>query len=191
MRIVVSGTHASGKSTLVSDFALRNPEFAVLPDPFDLMDESRDAPSAASFAAQLRVSAARLHPGEAAENLIAERGPVDFLAYLLALDDVTGTSISRELWERATSMTRDALEHIDLLVVLPLTTRDDMAPGADEHLALRDAMDHVLLDLIVDPEVVGESLKVVEITGDRSHRLDALEAFAIDPTGWLPRGRLL
>ena len=32
MRIVVSGTHASGKSTLISDFALRHPEFTVLPD---------------------------------------------------------------------------------------------------------------------------------------------------------------
>lgn len=32
MRIVVSGTHASGKSTLVSDFAVRHPDFVVLPD---------------------------------------------------------------------------------------------------------------------------------------------------------------
>ena len=62
MRIVVSGTHASGKSTLISDFVQRHPEYEVLPDPFELMDESWDAPSAALFAAQLSVAAARLAP---------------------------------------------------------------------------------------------------------------------------------
>lgn len=181
MRIVVSGTHASGKSTLVSDFALRHTEFAVLPDPFDLMDESWDSPSAASFAAQLRISAARLDPGEAAENLIAERGPIDFLAYLLALDDATRASDTRELLERATTMTRESMAHVDLLVVLPLTTRDDMTPHAEEDLALRGAMNDILLDLIGDSDVIGERTQVVEITGDRSRRLAALEAVAIAP----------
>ncbi|MGN8551073.1 UNVERIFIED_CONTAM: ATP-binding protein [Microbacterium sp. SLM126] len=182
MRIVVSGTHASGKSTLVSDFARRHPEFTVLPDPFDLVDESWDSPSAALFAAQLRISAARLNPGEAAQHLIAERGPIDFLAYLLALDDASGISNSRDLVERAMEMTREGLAHVDFLVVLPLTTRDEMGPGADEHLALRDAMNDILLDLIDDSDVVGKRAKVVEITGDRSDRLAALEAFVVGPS---------
>ncbi|WP_246159910.1 hypothetical protein [Microbacterium rhizomatis] len=165
----------------MSDFALRHPEFAVLPDPFDLVDESWDSPGAALFATQLSISAARLDPDETAGSLIAERGPIDFLAYLLALEDATGTSHSRELLEHATTMTREGLAHIDLLVVLPLSTRDGITPGADEHLELRDGMNDILLDLIDDPEVVGERTKVVEITGDRSHRLSTLEAFAIDP----------
>jgi len=181
MRIVVSGTHASGKSTLVSDFALRHPEFEVLPDPFELMDEAWDSPGAAVFGAQLRLSAARLDPDEAAENLIAERGPIDFLAYLIALEDTAGTSSSRELMERATTITRQALEHVDVLVVLPLNAGDEIVPGVDEHLELRDAMNDVLLDLIGDPEVVGERLRVVEITGDRSRRLAALEAIVLRP----------
>lgn len=54
MRIVVSGTHASGKSTLISDFATAHPEFAVLPDPFEeLLDDSFDEPDAALFGRQL------------------------------------------------------------------------------------------------------------------------------------------
>ncbi|WP_394551965.1 AAA family ATPase [Agromyces sp. MMS24-JH15] len=163
MRIVVSGTHASGKSTLISDFALRHPEYTVLPDPFDLVDETWDSPTAASFAAQLRLSANRLDPDEAPGNVIAERGPLDFLAYLSALDDLTGASISRELLERATAITRAALDHVDLLVVLPLTAVDHIEPGIDEHLELRAAMNDVLLELIDDPEVVGEHAEVVEI----------------------------
>lgn len=149
-----------------------------MPDPFDLVDESWDSPGAALFAARLRISAARLDPGEAAENLIAERGPIDFLAYLLALDDGTGMSNSRELLERATVMTREALTRVDLLVVLPLTDVDEITPDPDEDLELRDAMNDVLLDLIGDPDIVGERTRVVEITGDRGHRLAALEAVA-------------
>lgn len=183
MRIVVSGTHASGKSTLISDFAVRHPEYAVLPDPFELVDEAWDSPTAALFAAQLRISATRLDPDESAEHLIAERGPLDFLAYLLALDDLTGGSISPEFLERSTAITREALEHVDLLVVLPLTVTDEIVADVDEHLALREAMNDVLVDLIDDSDVVGDRAHVVEITGDRNQRLAALEALAITKTG--------
>ena len=34
MRIVVSGTHASGKSTLIADFLAARPEYLSLGDPF-------------------------------------------------------------------------------------------------------------------------------------------------------------
>jgi predicted ATPase len=182
MRIVISGTHASGKSTLVADFALRHPEFAVLPDPFDLVDEMWDSPNAASFAAQLRISADRLDPLEWPENLIAERGPIDFLAYLLALEELTGPSSSRQLLERSTEITREALSHIDLLVVLPLTAIDPIEAGIDEHLELRDTMNDILLDLVGDSDLVGQRPKVAEITGDRDRRLTALEALAIRKT---------
>ncbi|WP_353813395.1 hypothetical protein [Agromyces sp. SYSU T00266] len=178
MRIVVSGTHASGKSTLISDFSLRHPEFTVLPDPFELVDESWDTPNASLFATQLRISATRLHPEESPEQFIAERGPVDFLAYLHALDDLAGASVSRDLLERSTAITRQALQHVDLLVVLPLTTMDQIVAEADEHLALRDATNDALLDLIDDPDVVGERPHVVEITGNRNQRLADLEATA-------------
>ncbi|MGM1017446.1 MAG: AAA family ATPase [Actinomycetota bacterium] len=182
MRIVISGTHASGKSTLVADFALLHPEFAVLPDPFDLMDEMWDSPNAASFAAQLRVSADRLEPFEGPENLIAERGPIDFLAYLLALAELTGVSSSRQLLKRSTEMTREALSHVDLLVVLPLTATDLIEVGIDEHLELRDTMNDILLDLISDSDLIGQRTKVAEITGDRDCRLRALEALTTRKT---------
>ncbi|MFH8253259.1 hypothetical protein ACH3VR_23030 [Microbacterium sp. B2969] len=176
MRIVVSGTHASGKSTLISDFAARHPEFAVLPDPYEVIDEEWDGPSAAMFAAQLRVAADRLTSGEFGPRLIAERGPLDFLAYLMALDDRMGASLAPDFLERSRMITAKALSHVDLLAVLPLTTVDGIAPGADEHLELRDAMDEILLELIDDPDLVGARARTVEIVGTRSERLSALEA---------------
>jgi len=64
---------------------------------------------------------------------------------------------------------------VDLLVVLPLSAADAIDVGDDEHLALRDAMDDELLDLVDDPDIVGAGTTVVEITGDREQRLAALE----------------
>lgn len=178
MRIVVSGTHASGKSTLISDFALRHPEFAVLPDPFELVDEAGDVPSAALFASQLRISADRLTDDTAGEHLIAERGPLDFLAYLIALSELSGSPLDEPLLERATARSAEALQTIDVLVVLPLTADDRIHVGSDEHLELRAAMNDSLLDLIDDPDLVGERLTVAEITGEPVARLAALEAVA-------------
>ena len=179
MRIVVSGTHASGKSTLISDFVLRHPEFDVLPDPFEMLAEADDVPSASTFAAQLRIAAQRLGdlaPGDAA---IAERGPIDFLAYLLASAELTGVPLDDEMLERAVSMTAAAMAHVDLLVVLPLTERDGIHVGADEYLELRAGMDEVLRELVEDPDVVGEGLATVEIVGDPEARLTALEALVV------------
>ena len=176
MRIVVSGTHASGKSTLISDFAVRHPDFAVLPDPFDLIDETWDRPSAALFARQLRVAAERLRSDDLAPNVIAERGPLDFLAYLLALDELTGASASPELLERSATIAADALSHVDLLVVLPLDAAAAIEVGADEDPELRSAMNDVLMDLIDDPDLVGSGLEVVEIVGTPSQRLLRLES---------------
>ncbi|WP_439592750.1 AAA family ATPase [Microbacterium sp.] len=173
MRIVVSGTHASGKSTLISDFALRHPGFTVLADPFDLVDEMWDGPSAASFVAQLRVSAARLE-ADGPGDLIAERGPLDFLAYLTALD----APVSREEWERMAQVTRRALEGVDVLVVLPLNSADAISVGADEDEELREAMNDVLLDLVDDPDLVGDGTRIVEIAGDREQRSARLEEAA-------------
>lgn len=178
MRIVVSGTHASGKSTLISDFVLRHPEFVVLPDPFESMDEAWDSPGAAMFAAQLRVAAARLTDEEHGDSVIAERGPLDFLAYLLAIAEATGQDPDQRFLERAMTLTADALRTVDLLVVLPLTSRDRIEAGEDEHLELRAAAGDILLDLVGDPDLVGDSLRAVEITGDPATRVAALEAAA-------------
>lgn len=181
MRIVISGTHASGKSTLIADFALRHPEYTVFRDPFELVDEMWDGPSAAAFTAQLRVSAERLDPLESPDCVIAERGPIDFLAYLLAIDELTESSVSRQLLGRATEITREALKHIDLVVVLPLTTSDPIATGPDEFHDLRETMNHLLLDLIGDSELIGPHTRVAEITGNPDRRLAALENLATHP----------
>lgn len=172
MRIVVSGTHASGKSTLVGDFAAANPGYLVLPDPFELIDGALDEPDAGAFFAQLRVAAARLH--DLPPDAIAERGPLDFLAYLSALDALGRPGRAPELFERGLPIAEDAMRHVDLFVLLPLNSADGIRVPEDEDPELREAMNDALLELSDEFEV-----PTLELTGDRERRLRVLSDYVM------------
>lgn len=174
MRIVVSGTHASGKSTLIADFVAVHPEYEVLPDPFEeLMDEGFDDLDSALFSSQLVVAARRLLLLRPGSRVIAERGPLDFLAYLEALETLGRRGRSAAAFADGLPLVRAAAPRIDLLVLLPLTRRDTIRVGDDEDPELRLAMNDTLLDLADDPDLTGAT--VIEVTGDRAARLAQLE----------------
>lgn len=181
MRIVVSGTHASGKSTLIADFAQRHPEYAVFADPFELIDESDDRPAAAMFASQLRLGAGRLTEADPGEKIIAEHGRLDFLAYLLALDELGRTALDRSTLSSAADRTRGALATVDHLVALPLTAAHPINVGDDEDAALRETMNDVLLDLLDDSAVIPAGLTVTEVTGSPAERLATIETLIAEP----------
>lgn len=173
MRIVVSGTHASGKSTLVADFARRTAGFEVFPDPFELLDEAPGDPDVDVFLAQLWLAADRLVEVPAGARVIAERGPLDFVAYLDALEALGRPAAPEAERERGVGAAVDAMQHVDLLVVLPLSTHCRIEVSEDEDLELRTAMDEALLDLVDDP-VVTAGARVLEISGRPEDRLAQL-----------------
>lgn len=171
MRIVVSGTHASGKSTLVSDFHAAHPRYRVLGDPFDDLDLD-DPVSERSFAAQLRFAAARLEESAEQPELIAERGPLDYLAYLTALDRL-GRS-DGALLTRAVQIVEQSMAQVDVVAVVPLDAARPIRVPAEEDPELRDAMDEALLDLLDDLERDGRVRRSLVITGDPARRLQML-----------------
>lgn len=171
MRIVVSGTHGSGKSTLIADFHAAHPHYRVLGDPFEDLDLD-DPSSEASFAAQLRLTAARLEATADASDVIAERGPLDFLAYLTALDRLGRSGGS--LLARATQIVERSLATVDLVAVVPLDAARPIRVPAEEDPELREAMDDVLLELLDDLEQDGAVRRSLVITGDPVRRLQAL-----------------
>jgi hypothetical protein len=179
---VISGTHGSGKSTLIGDFAMSHREWTILPDPYEYIDVAEEVPGAAVFYQQLRIAAERLFEPTAG-SAMAERGPLDFLAYLSALDSLGRTRESSSFFEEGHQLTSRAMAEVDVLILLPLNVADSIAIGADEDLELRDAMDTSLLELADDPDLTGTT-HVVEITGDRGQRLARLE----DVIGELDRG---
>lgn len=176
MRVVVSGTHASGKSTLVSDVALALPGYDQLPDPFELVDDDGDPAGAASFVQQLLVAAERLAELPPGTDVVAERGPVDLLAYLAALADLGRRSAAPDLLARLRATTAEAMAHVDLLVVLPLESPDGIRVPDDEDPDLRGAMEERLLELVDDPDLVGPATRVVEVAGPPEARLEQVLA---------------
>lgn len=173
VRVVVSGTHGSGKSTLISDFTMNHRAWRILPDPYEEVDLANDIPGAATFFEQLRSSALRLLEPQAAP-VIAERGPLDFLAYLHASAELGRPGEHAAGFERGVALTRRAMEGVDLLVLLPLNLQDTIDIAADEDLELRAAMDQSLLELAEDLELTAGA-EVVELVGSREERRASLE----------------
>ncbi|HEX2121965.1 MAG TPA: AAA family ATPase [Thermoanaerobaculia bacterium] len=182
MRIAVSGTHCSGKSTLAHDFAAAHSDFVHLPEPYDLIEELYGEPlgaepTADDFFRQLEVSVETLRDYPSGARLIAERSPLDFLAYLLALGDLGRDRHSAPI-DPAATLAASGIEHIDLLVVLPLNDADAIDAPEEEDLALRDAMNDRLLEIITtDPFdlLSGGRPRVIEVHGSRGARLAAIE----------------
>ncbi|MGW9159356.1 AAA family ATPase [Microbacterium sp. NPDC055665] len=172
MRIVVSGTHASGKSTLISDFHAVHPEYRTLGDPFEDLDLEEPA-GEAGFAAQLRISTVRLQESSADDDVIAERGPLDFLAYLIALERL-GRS-DGALLARASRIVEESAESIDLIVVVPLDGERPIHVPDDEDPELREAMDQALQEIADDLEH-DDVVRVITVGGDAASRLRAVLA---------------
>ena len=182
MRIALSGTHCSGKTTLVEDFLAAHGDYLHEPEPYEWLEEvygeaSGDEPTADDFLRQLELSVVRLRSHAPGARVVAERSPVDFLAYLLALTDLGRSGRDCEMIASAAELAAAGMAHVDLLVVLPLNERDEIIAPESEDLELRDAMNDRLVDLIATDEYAffaNGSPRVVEITGRRDQRLQLL-----------------
>src|SRR6185295_1867458 len=98
MRIAVSGTHGVGKSTLIDEFLRRHPEFVHEPEPYtvlveDLGEEFAAEPCVEDFRRQLEFNIDRLLQHAPGENVIYERCPLDFFAYIYALNQQTAAQL--------------------------------------------------------------------------------------------------
>src|ERR1043166_8432692 len=118
MRIAVSGTHGVGKSTLIQEFLQLHPEFAHEPEPYqtlveDYGEEFSAEPCEEDFLRQLEFNVERLGQHTAGENVIYERCPLVFVAYLSALN--------ANIWETLLERISDAMQQLKIVVSLPLT----------------------------------------------------------------------
>src|SRR6476469_882502 len=75
VRIAVSGSHCSGKTTLVEDFLRRHAEYTHEPEPYEWLTEASAELNAADVWQQLEISVERLSAHAPGSNVIAERAP--------------------------------------------------------------------------------------------------------------------
>src|SRR4029453_14496696 len=121
MRIAVSGTHCSGKSTLIDAFLSAHPDFSHEPEPYQVMVEEYGEdfpaePCADDFFRQLEFNVERLHKHQSGARGIFDRKPVVFLAYILALEDSGRPGSNQLLSQQARNLVVESMRFLDVIV---------------------------------------------------------------------------
>ena len=170
MRIAVSGTHGVGKSTLIDEFLRAHPDFTHEPEPYTVMvedfgEEFSDEPTLDDFRRQLEFNIDRIQQLAAERKVIYERCPVDFLAYVDALES---GSVDALLPAVATAM-----QSLDLIVYLPLDKDQTLD---SEYPKLQKAVDRRLSKMLLDDEPGIITTPVVIAKGSTPQRLRIVES---------------
>jgi predicted ATPase len=173
MRIAVSGTHCTGKSTLIDEFLRAHKDFAPEPEPYmvlveDFSEEFSDEPRVDDFFRQLEFNANRLRQHARGESVIYERCPLDFLAYIDALNS--------ESVEAAVDPVAEAIQFLELIVYVPLD--DSIEVPDEEYPKLRKAVDRRLSAIFRENKfglISSSGAVVVEATGSTVQRLRIVE----------------
>ncbi len=181
MRIAVTGTHGSGKSTLIDDFLDGHRTYDHQQEPYwELAQQGvvfSDGPVVGDLVEQLEQSSSMLVASASAPDVIFDRCPIDFIAYL----DVVSAKEGYEWTPTGKQLSRmeKAVATLDLLVFLPLSTPDEIRTKI-EFPGLRHAVDVRLKRLLQDDELglIAGGLRLVEISGSREERVAALSRLA-------------
>lgn len=173
MRVAISGSHGTGKSTLVELLARALPKYSTVDEPYHVMTEDGyefgHPPSLEDFEAQLECSIASLNEG--GENVLFDRCPVDFLGYITVHDDAD--SFDLDAW---LPRVRLAVQTLDLIVLVPIEPRDRITLSAStDDRGVRRAVDETLKEILLDdPFELG--VDVVEVEGTPERRMEAVMA---------------
>jgi hypothetical protein len=156
MRIAVSGTHLTGKSTLVETLGARMPDHRTVQEPYEMLLERGyefdHPPSVEDFVVQLKQSIASLR--RRSPNIILDRCPLDFVGYLSTT--VGGERFDVEAWRAPIAA---AMATLNLVVSVridpahdPVGRVEDAAYRADVDVWLQEIVDDDSLDLRGDVE---------------------------------------
>ena len=173
MRIGISGTHGTGKTTLAGELCARLPGHVMADEPYYLLEaegyEFGFPPSPEDYQALLACSV-RSMSSPALPGVVFDRTPLDYLAYMAA----TGADLPGEAGAVAL---RPAVASLDLLVITLITPQAEQALPAAEMPRLRSEMNDALLELARDdPQDAWGDTPLLELDGPLDGRLDAVLA---------------
>jgi hypothetical protein len=157
MRIAVSGSHGTGKSTLIAAFLDRRPQYRHEPEAFETLGDDVDLtesgePSPDGLAALLRYTVSSLQ-GRARELCVVfERSPVDYLAYASASRSGEWKRERRAFLSAQVPVVRAALEHLDLIAYLPVAAGGPVQGRPGEDAGFRSRVDERLRRALIDDE---------------------------------------
>ncbi len=174
MRVGISGTHGTGKTTLAEALCARLPGYVAADEPYYLLEEEGYEfgfpPSPEDYRALLARSRQSLSSAPLLPRVVFDRTPLDYLAYLAAV----GADPSQEAGAAAL---RPAFATLDLLVITAITPETERVLPAAEMPGLRLQMNDALLELVYDnPLDAWGDIPVLELTGPLDGRPDAVLA---------------
>ena len=174
MRIAVSGSHRTGKSTLIAELAALLPGYSTVDEPYWLLEddghEFSHPPSIEDYEAQLARSIGELE--DAGDDVLFDRCPLDLLAYIAVHDD-NGSFDIRDWLAQVRSRAPGAWtwwswSRSRTVTASPGPTRMTMTTASS-----RAAVDEKLKELVCD-DPYGFGLPFVEVRGDPGSRARAL-----------------
>ena len=173
MRVGISGTHGTGKTTLAEALCAHLPGHVAADEPYYLLEdegyEFSFPPSLEDYRALLARSA-HILTSPWRSGVIFDRTPLDYLAYMAA----TGADPSGET---STAALQPAFGSLDLLIITPITPETEQVLPAAEMPRLRSQMNDALLDLVYDdPLNARADIPVLELSGPLDGRLNAVLA---------------
>lgn len=178
MRIAVTGTHGSGKTTLVEDFVAAAAGYESVPEPYWLLVQQgvvfADGPSVADLEEQLKQSCS-LILATSETDVVFDRCPLDFLGYLDVLSTAEGFEWSPD--GKLLQRIENALATLDLVAFVPLLRPDEIAT-AIEYPKLRARVDARLKAVLREDDLglLAEGPRIIEVTGTREQRVRRLMA---------------
>jgi len=168
MILAVSGSHQTGKTTLVEALAASIPNHTAVPEPYwDLASAGEsfaERPDMESFEQLLAASIESLSSCE--ENCIFDRCPYDMLAYGSIHPDSARFDLSPYL-----PAMQAALVRLDLIVFVPIEQPERIA--AADNGPLRSEIDQELRCLVVE-DYLSFKVAAIEVTGSLPERVQTV-----------------
>ncbi len=176
MHIAFSGTHYSGKSTLIHALLAEMPGYEAFEEPYWILTELgrpfSDPPTIEEFEEQLEYSIKLIE--ESPQRALFDRSPIDFLGYALVIAEENSEEFDTEKWE---SRIERVLPLLDLIVFLPLENPDRIPIPDSEEKYFRELVDKKLRDLIIEDTHGIMNRKVLEVTGTVSERVKKMKQY--------------
>jgi adenylate kinase family enzyme len=175
MRIAISGSHGTGKSTLIDvlSHALRG--FVKVEEPYHLLAAEghvfADRPDLDDFERLLERSSMLLRDQQLTDAVF-DRCPADYLAYIVALGRPSSQSLATTVRD-----VQDALRTLDLVIHVPVETPDRI-PDAAGPLRLRRRVDALLHEMLVDDDW-GFAVPALAVQGTPEQRARQVESHLV------------
>jgi GTPase SAR1 family protein len=162
MKIAIIGAHRVGKTTLAEKLQENLADYDLRMEPYyeleELGYEFSERPNIDDFLKQLEYSIKQISTRDS--NVIFDRCPIDFLAYIQAIDE---TKNIQSIYTRIESI----MKEINLLVFIPIENPDLIQCQESDLPELRYKVNELLSDWIGD-----FGIEIIKVKGTLLNRRD-------------------